>query len=177
MIKVTGKKPAKKAVAPALPPPVSRDLGATLGDPFGAKGAQDSSKGVQWKQGVVIYLMSYISLLDNTPPIHCTPLPLHPPVMNTQAPRTPSMTRMPRRSRRPRSTLSARRPTARSGTRWGPLGRLARGRPRHSPSASPMRRTAPRTTSSAAPCSTASSSTSAASRPPHRYDYYYYHYT
>ena len=28
--------------------------------------------------------MLYTSLLYNTTPIHCTPLPLHPPVMNTQ---------------------------------------------------------------------------------------------
>ena len=41
--------------------------------------------GVQWKQGVVIYWMLYTSLLYNATPIHCTPLPLHPPVMNTQA--------------------------------------------------------------------------------------------
>ena len=43
---------------------------------------QDSSKGVQWKQGVVMYMI-YAGLLYNTTPIHCTPLPLHPPVMNT----------------------------------------------------------------------------------------------
>ena len=47
-------------------------------------GSQDSSKGVQWKQGVVICMMLYTSSLYNTAPIHCTPLPLHPPVMNTQ---------------------------------------------------------------------------------------------
>ena len=41
-------------------------------------------RGVQWKQGVVIYMMLYTSLLYHAPPIHCTPLPLHPPVMNTQ---------------------------------------------------------------------------------------------
>ena len=38
--------------------------------------------GVQWKQGVVVL---YTCLPYNTTPIHCTPLPLHPPVMNTQA--------------------------------------------------------------------------------------------
>ena len=42
-------------------------------------------RGVQWKQGVAIYMMIYTSLLCNTTPIHCTPLPLHPPVMNTHA--------------------------------------------------------------------------------------------
>ena len=36
-------------------------------------------RGVQWKQGVVIYMMLYTSLLYDTTPIHCTPLPLHPP--------------------------------------------------------------------------------------------------
>ena len=40
--------------------------------------------GVQWKQGVVIYMLLYSSLLYNTTTIHCTPLRLHPPVMNTQ---------------------------------------------------------------------------------------------
>ena len=34
--------------------------------------------------GKVIYMMSYTSLLYTTTPIHCTPLPLHSPVMNTQ---------------------------------------------------------------------------------------------
>ena len=43
-------------------------------------------RGVQWKQGVVIYMMLYTSLLHNTTPIHCTPLRLHPPLMNTQLP-------------------------------------------------------------------------------------------
>ena len=41
-------------------------------------------RGVQWKQGVVIYIILYTSLLYDTTPIHCTTLPLHPPVMNTQ---------------------------------------------------------------------------------------------
>ena len=41
-------------------------------------------RGVQWKQGVVVYIILYTSLLYNTTPIHCTPLPLHRPVMNTQ---------------------------------------------------------------------------------------------
>ena len=41
-------------------------------------------RGVQWKQAVVIYMMLYTSLLYDTTPIHCTPLPLHPPVMHTQ---------------------------------------------------------------------------------------------
>ena len=39
---------------------------------------------MQWKQGVVIHMMLYTSLLYHTTPIHCTPLLLHPPVMNTQ---------------------------------------------------------------------------------------------
>ena len=37
-------------------------------------------RGVQWKQGVVIYMMLCISLSYDTTPIHCTPLPLHPPM-------------------------------------------------------------------------------------------------
>ena len=41
-------------------------------------------RGVQWKQGVVICMTLYTSLLHNTTPIHCTPLRLHPPLMNTQ---------------------------------------------------------------------------------------------
>ena len=41
-------------------------------------------RGVQWKRGVVIYMMLYTILLYHSTPIHCTPLPLHPPVMNTQ---------------------------------------------------------------------------------------------
>ena len=32
-------------------------------------------RGVQWKQGVVIYMMLYVSLLYDTTPIHCTPPP------------------------------------------------------------------------------------------------------
>ena len=45
--------------------------------------------GVQWKQGVVIRMFLYTILLYIyiyiyiTTPIHCTPLRLHPPVMNT----------------------------------------------------------------------------------------------
>ena len=42
-------------------------------------------RGVQWKQGVVIYMMLYTSLFYNTTPIHCTPVPLYPPVINTQS--------------------------------------------------------------------------------------------
>ena len=45
-------------------------------------------RGLQWKQGVVIRMLLYTTLLYNTTPIHCTPLRLHPPVMNTQAPLT-----------------------------------------------------------------------------------------
>ena len=39
--------------------------------------------GVQWKQGVVVYIIVYAVLLCSTTPIHCTPLRLHPPLMNT----------------------------------------------------------------------------------------------
>ena len=41
-------------------------------------------RGVQWKQGVVIYMMLHTSLLHHTTPIRCTPLRVPPPVMNTQ---------------------------------------------------------------------------------------------
>ena len=41
-------------------------------------------RGVQWKQGVVICMLLRTSSLHNTTPIHCTPLPMHPPMMNTQ---------------------------------------------------------------------------------------------
>ena len=44
-------------------------------------------RGAQWKQGVLIYMMLYTSALYNTTPIHCTPLRLHPPLMNIQLPR------------------------------------------------------------------------------------------
>ena len=40
---------------------------------------------MQWKQGVVVHIISQAVLLYNTTPIHCTPLPLHPPVMNIQS--------------------------------------------------------------------------------------------
>ena len=35
-------------------------------------------RGMQWKQGVVIYVMLYSSWLCNATPIHCTPLRLQP---------------------------------------------------------------------------------------------------
>ena len=35
--------------------------------------------------GVVVYIRLQAVLLYNTTPIHCTPLPLHLPVMNTQS--------------------------------------------------------------------------------------------
>ena len=38
--------------------------------------------GVQWKQGVVVYMTLYTSLLYNITPIHCTHLPLHPPLLS-----------------------------------------------------------------------------------------------
>jgi hypothetical protein len=41
-------------------------------------------RGVQWKQGVVVDIMSCVISAHNTTPIHCTPFPLHPPLMNTQ---------------------------------------------------------------------------------------------
>ena len=44
-----------------------------------AKTLKIHPRGVQWKQGVVICMMLYTSLLHNTTPIHCTPIRLHPP--------------------------------------------------------------------------------------------------
>ena len=44
-----------------------------------------SFRGVQWKQGVVICMLLYTSSSHNTTPIHCTPLRLHPSVMNTHS--------------------------------------------------------------------------------------------
>ena len=46
-------------------------------------------RGVQWKQGVVVYIILKAVLLYNTTQIHCAPLPLHPPVTNTQVARQP----------------------------------------------------------------------------------------
>ena len=40
-------------------------------------------RGAQRRQGVVSCMVLCTILLCNTTPIHCTPLPLHPPVMNT----------------------------------------------------------------------------------------------
>ena len=41
-------------------------------------------RGVQWKQGVVVYMTLYTIWLHNTTPIHCTPDPLHPPLQSIQ---------------------------------------------------------------------------------------------
>ena len=61
---------------------------------------------VQWKQGVVICMVFYTVLLYNTTPIHCTPIPLNHPVMNTQkvTPGTPRLKKLrgaPPRIRKP----------------------------------------------------------------------------
>ena len=61
---------------------------------------------VQWKQGVVLYMMLCTLLLYDTTPIHCTPLPLHPPVMNTQA--RPTSAGSSRGHQTPKRQLSAR---------------------------------------------------------------------
>ena len=42
-------------------------------------------RGVQRKQGVVIYMTLYTSLLYNSTPIRCTPHPLHPHLQSIQA--------------------------------------------------------------------------------------------
>ena len=59
-------------------------------------------RGVQWKQGVVNYMRLHASLLYDTTPIHCTRLPLHPPLQSIQR-RSP-----PPRRRRRGATPSAR---------------------------------------------------------------------
>ena len=41
-------------------------------------------RGVQWKHGVVIGMVLCTILLYNATPIHCTPLPLHPPLQSIQ---------------------------------------------------------------------------------------------
>ena len=41
-------------------------------------------RGVQWKQGVVVQIRLYTVLVYNTSPIHCTSLPLHPPLRNVE---------------------------------------------------------------------------------------------
>ena len=41
-------------------------------------------RGVQWKQGVVVYTILYAVLLFNTAPIHCTPSDCTPILMNTR---------------------------------------------------------------------------------------------
>ena len=46
-------------------------------------------RGVQWKQGVVVHNILQAVLLYVTTPIHCTPLPLHPPLMNTHKGKVP----------------------------------------------------------------------------------------
>ena len=78
-------------------------------------------RGVQWKQGVVICMMLYTSLWYNATPIHCTPLPLHPPVMNTHPHPWPGL---PQRHGEygPAAKLGIRK------LRRGPEGRLAKGR-------------------------------------------------
>jgi len=43
-----------------------------------------SKGGVQWKQGVVASVMLCTASLENAAPNHCTPLPLHPTLLNTQ---------------------------------------------------------------------------------------------
>ena len=46
---------------------------------------QDSSKGGAVETGCSDFIWCYaLILLHTTTPIYCTPVPLHPPVMNTQ---------------------------------------------------------------------------------------------
>ena len=43
---------------------------------------QIQHRGVQWKQGVVAYVILCVVSLHNATPVHRTPLPLHPPLLN-----------------------------------------------------------------------------------------------
>ena len=71
-------------------------------------------RGVQWKLGVVICMVLYMISTYDTTPIRCTPLPLHPPVINTQESRkertSSSSSYEPPVSRYPRD-VSANHPT------------------------------------------------------------------
>ena len=60
--------------------PVLRVVSSTLT----SKQLYTLQRGVQLKQGVVIYMVLYTSSLYNTTPIHCTPHPLHPPLQSIQ---------------------------------------------------------------------------------------------
>ena len=51
-------------------------------------------RGVQWKQGVVIYMTLYTSSLYDITSIHCTPLPLHPPLLSIQVRATAAAERL-----------------------------------------------------------------------------------
>ena len=62
-------------------------------------------RGVQWKQGVVIYVMLYTVVLHDTTQIHCTPPPTAPPCDGYPTRLSGSR----RRSPRPRPRLSLRR--------------------------------------------------------------------
>ena len=58
---------------------------ASAGGP--SKEAQDSSKGGAVETGCSgsRYMIGcFIIMINDTTPIHCTPLPMHPPVMNSQ---------------------------------------------------------------------------------------------
>ena len=57
---------------------------ADAADVDGGQGLKIHQSGVQRKQGVVIYMVLHTCLLYHATPIHCTPLPTHTPVKNTQ---------------------------------------------------------------------------------------------
>ena len=64
---------------------IERQVGtprSTLGSVLGPVLVYILQRGVQWKQGVVNYMMLYTILLYNTTPIHRTPDPLHPPLQS-----------------------------------------------------------------------------------------------
>ena len=61
------------------PSPIFESTASPAATPCGFLRSKSYQRGVQWKQGVVICMLLYTTLLDNSTPIHCAPLPLHPP--------------------------------------------------------------------------------------------------
>ena len=61
----------------------AQTIAASLGDASPAVVFKIHPRGVQWNQGVVVHITLLAVLLYDTTPIHCTRLPLHPPLMKT----------------------------------------------------------------------------------------------
>ena len=60
-------------------PPPLRPLRLPFKSKYIESRVKTHQRGVQWKQGVVIYVLIYTSVLYGTTPINCSRLPLHPP--------------------------------------------------------------------------------------------------